>query len=597
MNIKIKGQIILANEFVKTFSIKLYLLGSNEKILLDKTISCLDGKFKFCIDKKYVGQILYICSYKDTKYLLNVFELQNENNFVVVNELSTIATIYTFNNFFNNHNIIIPDISLKFAFGMKENLVKKNGKLSEIILSNPNGNETNALRTLNSMANLLISICTEKYVICKLKKLINEKNFNTIQIIRWIVNNPLKYKNEIFTLSTMYNYNKPFLLPEYFSSWVIGLKFNKSGSNEKLIGGPGNLDFTSDGTVWVTNNVIQGTTISGDFACALQPNGLPKNFSPLTGGGLLGQGFGINTNNDKIFFGNFGWGGVNPPSGSISIFNTDGNPLSPETGFVNETYRVQGVVVDNLNNLWMCSNGNNKVVVYINSNPSNNVVLQLPDYSSPFDIACDKNNNIFVSISGDSNKNVSSKLFKLHLNQNNDTIIVDFELEIGKKLLGVCVNSKNEIYVNSNEENSVYKISNNGEILKKFTEGIFGPWGNCVDSNDNLYIANFEPNHINKYCFTCYDYLGNLISSLNGIILETGGDEVLLSNGEPLYGNNIFSKCFLPMMRGTGVKVDSAGNLWFCNNWKPNFIVDVLSNPGGDGLIVFLGIASPVIKY
>ena len=50
------------------------------------------------------------------------------------------------------------------------------------------------------------------------------------------------------------------------------------------------------------------------------------------------------------------------------------------------------------------------------------------------------------------------------------------------------------------------------------------------------------------------------------------------------------------MMRATSVKVDAAGNIWYCNNWKPNFVVDVDSNPGGDGLIVFLGIGTPVYK-
>ena len=25
------------------------------------------------------------------------------------------------------------------------------------------------------------------------------------------------------------------------------------------------------------------------------------------------------------------------------------------------------------------------------------------------------------------------------------------------------------------------------------------------------------------------------------------------------------------MMRTTGVNIDAAGNVWTCNNWKPNF--------------------------
>jgi len=45
-------------------------------------------------------------------------------------------------------------------------------------------------------------------------------------------------------------------------------------------------------------------------------------------------------------------------------------------------------------------------------------------------------------------------------------------------------------------------------------------------------------------------------------------------------------------MRSTEVNIDQAGNLWFINNWKPDFDIDsVGQNPGGDGIIIF--VASP----
>jgi hypothetical protein len=46
-------------------------------------------------------------------------------------------------------------------------------------------------------------------------------------------------------------------------------------------------------------------------------------------------------------------------------------------------------------------------------------------------------------------------------------------------------------------------------------------------------------------------------------------------------------------MRQTSCLVDAAGNMWSLNNWKPGFDVDAKSNPGGDGAIIFVGIASP----
>jgi hypothetical protein len=47
------------------------------------------------------------------------------------------------------------------------------------------------------------------------------------------------------------------------------------------------------------------------------------------------------------------------------------------------------------------------------------------------------------------------------------------------------------------------------------------------------------------------------------------------------------------MMRQTGSVIDAAGNVWSINNWKPLFDVDAAGNPGGDGILIFVGVAAP----
>ena len=37
---------------------------------------------------------------------------------------------------------------------------------------------------------------------------------------------------------------------------------------------------------------------------------------------------------------------------------------------------------------------------------------------------------------------------------------------------------------------------------------------------------------------------------------------------------------------------DRAGNVWTLNNYKPNFDIDLV-NPGGDGILIFVGLAPP----
>jgi hypothetical protein len=52
--------------------------------------------------------------------------------------------------------------------------------------------------------------------------------------------------------------------------------------------------------------------------------------------------------------------------------------------------------------------------------------------------------------------------------------------------------------------------------------------------------------------------------------------------------------CFIPMMRLTDVNIDQAGNLFSVNNWKPDFDIDPIGmNPGGDGIVIFVGPAAP----
>jgi hypothetical protein len=78
--------------------------------------------------------------------------------------------------------------------------------------------------------------------------------------------------------------------------------------------------------------------------------------------------------------------------------------------------------------------------------------------------------------------------------------------------------------------------------------------------------------------------------------LPSAGDQVLLHNGDPLYGPYAEIQSYKPLMRMTAVVLDMAGNVWAINNWKPEGIEDtLLANPGGDGIVIFIGLAAPVM--
>jgi hypothetical protein len=88
---------------------------------------------------------------------------------------------------------------------------------------------------------------------------------------------------------------------------------------------------------------------------------------------------------------------------------------------------------------------------------------------------------------------------------------------------------------------------------------------------------------------------GDPISPLTGYTLKSAGDPVRLHNGELLYGHGT-EPCYNPLMRSTSCVIDPAGNVWVVNNWKPDFGSDFLpkeGNPGGDGIVIFVGLAKP----
>jgi hypothetical protein len=173
----------------------------------------------------------------------------------------------------------------------------------------------------------------------------------------------------------------------------MAVKVNNSGNANCPFGGPANVAFDVNGYAWVNNNVIQGTPNSSNCLMVLKPNGKPATglnktpSSPIVGGGILGSGFGVVVDTlGNIWSGNFGWGNNIPSSGSVTKLSSLGIPLSPSSGYTNGLLQVQGIAVDQSNNIWMASYGNNQVVVYRNGDPNNAATFSTGVYQ-PFGIA------------------------------------------------------------------------------------------------------------------------------------------------------------------------------------------------------------------
>jgi len=99
------------------------------------------------------------------------------------------------------------------------------------------------------------------------------------------------------------------------------------------MGWHGHLVFDDNDFAWITNNLMQGTTINANCFGVLKPdsspaggrNGTPN--SPIFGGGVLGQGFGITRDHS----GTIGLL-LNPAGDGMVLFVGIAAPLKPGIG-------------------------------------------------------------------------------------------------------------------------------------------------------------------------------------------------------------------------------------------------------------------------
>jgi hypothetical protein len=320
-----------------------------------------------------------------------------------------------------------------------------------------------------------------------------------------------------------------------------------------------------------------------------------------------------------VWFGNFGWGD-DPhtcpnaiPSldgnGSVSRFTASGAAVSQPNGYQGGPVRAQGMAADANRNIWISSYGNDSLYVFLHGNPNQSVGVQPYPGAGPFDVAIASDGTAWVSYTGgllfDEFPRSIAKYALI-----NGTLQQQFLhcLPDAHGLRALSLDSQGNAWLAALGSNVIYAFQPDGTALGQgqFSGGgMCAPWDTAIDGEDNVWVANFGP-------LSPGDFRGRLtklwgihappghsvgdpISPSTGYTVPTAGSEVLLHTGVPLYGYSSppGPPCFIPMMRQTALGIDQAGNIWSINNWKPDFGIDFAGNPGGDGIIIFVGLAAP----
>jgi hypothetical protein len=213
------------------------------------------------------------------------------------------------------------------------------------------------------------------------------------------------------------------------------------------------------------------------------------------------------------------------------------------------------VTFDTRGHTWVTGNDSNNAVEL---NRHGRVISEVTDLTRPMGAASDSFGNIWVALAGVMNPPCPA------LRPEDDP-----SGEIGEDGSG-------------NVRAAVTLIRQRGKELQVTTfgkeggqrDGLRWPWGIAVDGNDNVWVANFAGQRIMPIC-----------GVRDRRYCPPGVD-----TGDPLGPDSGYF--FNGLVRVTGVQIDPSGNVWAVNNW----LIDgfTLENPGGNQVVVFLGLAGPV---
>jgi hypothetical protein len=533
----------------------------------------------------------------------------------VVNERTTVATAFAMARFIQGTNIAGVWPGPQNAAVTLKNLVSvATGEVGLVLGHSPNGTQTSTMAEFNSLSNLLAA-CVSATVAMPCNALFaatrtpsGQVPADTLQAAVNIAHYPGNRAATLFLLSRIRMLYQP-ALNSAPDAWTIAIRYDGNGHE---FDGPGNMAIDQDGNVWSTNNYEYTKSqlkqaCGGTYAIKLTPDGKDAPGAPYYGGGLYGAGFGIALDaQGNAWLGNFGFQGTSRQNGqgplkcvgndtTVSGFEPDGTPLSPN-GFSNGGIHLpQGMATDQQGNLWIANCGANSVVQYPDANPELALSYSgLPLYS-PFGVAVDAQNNIWVTNNA---QDPSGKYTVVELGP--DGKMIGKPLNGGgiKAPIDVAVDSLGNVWVANSGvlpvpcgassdtsrlasqlslpiAPSVTEISPSGDTftLSNFTGGgLTLPWGIAVDGNDNIWISNFGRKRVSEFCGA-----------------RPENCPAGLKTGDPISPAGGYSSDGLT--RNTGVVIDPSGNVWLANNWME---VPIQTNPGGREMVVFVGLAAPV---
>jgi len=546
---------------------------------------------------------------------------------VVINELTTVASVFTSARFIDGVTISGNPLGVRIAAGNAPNLVDPaTGKWGSVLLDPFNSTQNTTLARLNTLGSMIVAFGTTADEGWRTEFLnaastgMGEIPRNTLEALSSVARAPWTNPAQLFEL-----FGKAYPQPEDGSrreapyvpylayapkDFAMILSFAGGG-----IFAPGKLQVDVEGNIWSGVNWMPGSQSGvyhniGGGTIKLSPNGtaLSPPITGFTGMGVDGIGWGTGMTKDRVWVSSF--------NGSIGVMDLEGRQIGQESDFpmAGKVGDLMGVGVADNGDVWIADATKNQLLHFPGGEPKDGVVVNVEGLKSPFGIAIDAQNRVWVS---SSQSNIVTRF------PAGDPSKAE-SFEVGVIARGVALDSKGNLWVASNMSPGFPQptLPPGTPVMKQFQlmteqmlptmakgtisaakptgvlnmirpdgsqpapkgftgdKGVFIPWGVSIDGNDDVWFGNFW---------------GRGVGLMAGD--DTRGHPEGIKIGDVVH---VFQSGSIQMI--TDVVVDQAGNAWAANNWNDvNAVVDNIDPArasttwgGGTGISVIYGVASPV---
>ncbi|AMA57029.1 hypothetical protein BCCGELA001_12765 [Bradyrhizobium sp. CCGE-LA001] len=649
---------------IATSTVTLWAAGEGAPTKLSETSTGDDGAFRLQFDtEKAGGGVLYLTakggepkiggSHGPNPAIALMTTLgTTAPKEATINELTTVASVWTGAQFLKGEALSGHALGLKIAAGNVPNLVDlTTGGWGTVVQDPLNSTQTTSLAVLNTLGGLLAG-CITRVQADACERLFAASTppgksapTDTLTAAQAIALHPWNQPAKLFALlGHFYPAGRegpgsravpfrPYLL---FApgTWTIALRYAGGGLN-----GLGGIGIDGDGNAWAANNQMAGSQSTmfggiGGTLSALAPNGRP--ISPMTtgftGGGVDFPGWGLTIAGDgKVWVTSIG-------GKTISVFDKTGKPLSPSTGYNlnGQLGGMQGVNTTPDGDVWALDSSKSQIVHIPKGDPAQARILcrTVDDkpvdgtcqVKGPFHVAFDLQGRVLVS---NSNSNTVTRF------PANDPGKAE-ELKVGYSPHAIAIDSQGNAWVanvlgepsikekldllrmklRSSLESKLKPAGGGDETVEKFIALV-----RIIEEFPGGSVSMIRPdgNHGTAPSFDG----GGSISGPWGITVD-GNDHVWVANG---FGKTLTQLCGVrtetcppgfktgdpisPPKSGyagkgmqflTGVVVDPAGNVWAANNIDLMDEVCLTKTPdetlstrcGGNAFVVFFGLAKPV---